>query len=217
MEAVAFDHWVHRLRFTCKVCHLDIGFAMEANATGMTSADIRERRYCGTCHNGEARLGDQLVFSACASPRHDSDACSRCHNGGERAEARRSFEAISAVLPAERFGNRIDWEKAEAQGLIQPSNFIKGLSPKRPERRVNDDFSLSTAEAGIPNITFSHRKHTVWNGCDVCHPDIFIGGKKGSTQYSMQEMFAGQYCGVCHDTVAFPQKDCQRCHTEPVY
>jgi hypothetical protein len=33
--AVVFDHWLHRSRFTCRVCHVDIGFAMEAKATGV--------------------------------------------------------------------------------------------------------------------------------------------------------------------------------------
>ena len=68
----------------------------------------------------------------------------------------------------------------------------------------------------MPAIIFSHKKHTVWNGCELCHPEIFVGVKKGATKYSMVEIFDGKYCGVCHTNVAFPLLDCQRCHTEPV-
>ncbi len=68
----------------------------------------------------------------------------------------------------------------------------------------------------MPDIIFSHRKHTDWNGCDTCHPDIFIGVKKGKTKYTMIEIFDNKYCGVCHGKVAFPLMGCQRCHTEQV-
>ena len=34
--AVVFDHWLHRSKFTCRLCHVDIGFAMQAKATGIT-------------------------------------------------------------------------------------------------------------------------------------------------------------------------------------
>jgi len=30
---VVFDHWLHRAKFTCRLCHVDIGFAMKAEAT----------------------------------------------------------------------------------------------------------------------------------------------------------------------------------------
>jgi c(7)-type cytochrome triheme protein len=32
----------------------------------------------------------------------------------------------------------------------------------------------------------------------------------------MIEIFDGKYCGVCHGKVAFPNLDCQRCHSQPV-
>ena len=33
LPPVVFDHWVHRSMFTCRLCHVDIGFAMAAGAT----------------------------------------------------------------------------------------------------------------------------------------------------------------------------------------
>jgi hypothetical protein len=43
LSPVVFDHWLHRAKFTCRVCHIDIGFAMTANGTKMTAAIRRER------------------------------------------------------------------------------------------------------------------------------------------------------------------------------
>ena len=122
----------------------------------------------------------------------------------------------SPKFPKERFGNGIDWEKAEADGHIKPLDFLEGVSIPRKSLTVQKDFSLDTKVEGMPAIIFSHKKHTVWNGCEVCHPEIFIGVKKGATKYSMIEIFDGKYCGVCHGKVAFPTLDCQRCHTKPV-
>ena len=33
LSPVVFDHWLHRAKFTCRLCHVDIGFAMKAEAT----------------------------------------------------------------------------------------------------------------------------------------------------------------------------------------
>ena len=30
---VVFDHWLHRAKFTCRLCHVDIGFGMKAGAS----------------------------------------------------------------------------------------------------------------------------------------------------------------------------------------
>jgi c(7)-type cytochrome triheme protein len=92
---------------------------------------------------------------------------------------------------------------------------LEGVSKKLTPLAVRKDFTLETKLAGIPEIIFSHRKHTVWNGCEMCHPDIF-GVNKGATKYTMVEISAGRYCGVCHGKVAFPIRDCQKCHLKPV-
>jgi hypothetical protein len=31
----------------------------------------------------------------------------------------------------------------------------------------------------------------------------------------MTKIAAGEYCGRCHDRVAFPLTDCLRCHVKP--
>ena len=39
MKSVVFPHWVHRTKFTCKVCHNDMGFPMKAGASDIKMAE----------------------------------------------------------------------------------------------------------------------------------------------------------------------------------
>jgi len=216
LAPVAFDHWLHRANATCRVCHIDIGFAMEANGTEIRAADNIRGYFCGTCHNGKVLYDGKPLFSACEKDASNGAiaACQRCHNNGDTPDLEDRFYKFAANLPKERQGNGIDWEQAEAQGLVTPTDYIEGLSTEAPDLAQIEDFALTSKIEGMPDIIFSHAKHTVWNGCEVCHPDIFLGVRKGATTYSMIDLFEGKYCGVCHDSVAFPQTDCQRCHTK---
>ena len=216
LAPVAFDHWLHRANATCRVCHIDIGFAMEANGSEIRSTDNMEGYFCGTCHNGTTLYKGEPLFKACSKESAESDVaeCQRCRNNGETPEVAMKFRQFIKKLPKDRQGNGIDWEEAEAKGLVSPTDYIEGLSVPGPDMAEVADFELSSKIEGMPDIIFSHEKHTVWNGCEVCHPEIFLGVKKGATTYSMIDLFEGRYCGVCHDTVAFPQTDCQRCHTK---
>jgi c(7)-type cytochrome triheme protein len=218
LAPVVFDHWVHRSRYTCRLCHVDIGFAMKAGTTGIKAVDNMKGFYCGTCHNGKMAADGRKVFEACSkkSTQDDTNRCDRCHSEGKMVRREHDFESLAGRLPKERFGNGINWEKAEEEGLVKPVDFIEGVSIKKPSLTIQKDFALGAKVEGMPDIVFSHKKHTVWNGCELCHPEIFIGVKKGATKYSMVEIFEGRYCGACHTTVAFPLTDCQRCHTKPV-
>jgi c(7)-type cytochrome triheme protein len=215
---VVFEHWIHRSMFTCRVCHVDIGFAMKTNASGIKPADIQRGYYCGSCHNARMMHGDRPVFAGCG-PRNtaeDQKRCERCHSYGKVVRSEYDFTRFSANLPKERFGNGIDWEKSEQLGLIKPADLVEGISIKRNSLAVQKDFALNPKLEGMPDIIFSHKKHTVWNGCELCHPEIFFGVKKGATKYTMVDIFEGKSCGACHSTVAFPAMDCQRCHSKPV-
>jgi c(7)-type cytochrome triheme protein len=218
---VVFDHWVHRSRFTCRLCHVDIGFAMEAGGTDITAAKNRQGLYCGACHDGKRPIGDRKIFAACSEgitgiTKEESLRCDRCHSRGKKVAREYNFAAFSEKLPKTFFGNRINWEEAEAKGLIKPVDFLEGVSIQRPSLKAQKDFSIEAKASWIGKVLFSHKKHAIWNGCEVCHPEIFPNVKKGETKYSMLEIVGGQYCGVCHDKVAFSLQDCQRCHTQPV-
>jgi hypothetical protein len=39
LAPVVFEHWIHRSKFTCRVCQVDVGFAMRADATDIKAAD----------------------------------------------------------------------------------------------------------------------------------------------------------------------------------
>jgi c(7)-type cytochrome triheme protein len=212
-----FDHWVHRSKYTCKLCHVDLAFTMKRNGSGITAAENMKGAFCGACHNGTRLYGKDVIFQACTKEftKEDVKRCERCHQTGRNPKKQQAFAAFAQDLPKARFSNGINWEKAEEMGMIKPIDFLEGISFKQDQLPVQKDFSLASKVGGMPDIIFSHKKHVVWNGCEVCHPDIFAV-KKGTTKYSMTDMFEGKYCGVCHDTVAFAQIDCQRCHTKPV-
>ena len=62
-----FPHWFHRVRFACRTCHTDLGFAMKAGGNGIDMASISSGAFCGACHDGS------LAWSA--------ENCHLCHTG----------------------------------------------------------------------------------------------------------------------------------------
>lgn len=67
MRPVIFPHWFHRMRFTCKVCHADLGFQFKAGGSGINMSKVIEGQFCGACHNGEIAWG--------------IENCNTCHSG----------------------------------------------------------------------------------------------------------------------------------------
>lgn len=67
IRPVVFPHWFHRIRFRCKVCHADLGFAFKAGGNKIDMAKIIDGKFCGACHNGE------VAWSV--------ENCSMCHSG----------------------------------------------------------------------------------------------------------------------------------------
>ncbi len=208
---VVFKHWFHRTKYTCRVCHVDIGFAMEANGSDIREADNKNHLYCGSCHNGKVAFGPTTREKVVTEVQN----CERCHSYGKDVKFKYEFNEYLKNFPPARFGNRVDWLKAEEKGLIKPSDALEGLTIKRAAIPRPKDFEIKTANPGMPDIIFSHRIHADINGCELCHPEVF-GAKRGSTKYTMQDVFAGKFCGSCHGKVAFPNSDCQLCHLKEV-
>jgi len=209
MAPVVFDHWLHRAKYTCRLCHVDIGFGLKGNATGITAADNAKGVYCGACHNGKT------AFAACGPDKADK-RCERCHSQGRNVKPANDFATFTAKFPKDKFGNGVNWEKAAEDGLITLSDKLPGVSIDQPAKSVQSDFTIKPKTAGTGEIIFSHKKHVLWNGCEVCHPEVFKGGKRGAQVYTMDEIKQKKFCGVCHTTVAFPLEDCGRCHAKPV-
>jgi c(7)-type cytochrome triheme protein len=214
---VAFDHWRHRARFTCRLCHVDVGFAMRAGATEVSATSNRDGYHCGACHDGKRAIRGQVLFPACDGTRRvePGSACARCHRAPDAARARREFEAFARELPRDWAG-LVDWEKAEASGKIRPADFLEGVSIKRTPIRNRLEITIASRASWMGNVLFSHPKHAVWNGCEVCHPDIFPNGGE-ARRYTMLDINSGEACGACHDKVAFPLAGCERCHVKPVH
>ncbi|RMF83154.1 MAG: hypothetical protein D6739_07595 [Nitrospirae bacterium] len=209
---VVFDHWNHRLRYTCRLCHVDLGFALVAGETDVREADNRNHRYCGACHDGKE------AFGWLRSERgHTVKQCDRCHSLGRKVVRSDDFDTLTRDLPHTPYGNHVDWVGAEREGKIHLKDALPGITRVRRPIRYEGETVLHAREFDMPDILFSHRKHAVWNGCELCHPSIF-GVARGATRYTMQEIFDGRYCGACHGKVSFPVDfDCRLCHTKDVF
>lgn len=53
MRPVVFPHWFHRIRFSCKACHADLGIQFKAGGNDINMVKIIDGQFCGACHNGE--------------------------------------------------------------------------------------------------------------------------------------------------------------------
>jgi c(7)-type cytochrome triheme protein len=214
---VGFDHWRHRARFTCRLCHVDVGFAMRAGATEVSAASNRDGYHCGACHDGKRSIRGKVVFPACDGSQRvePGGTCARCHRRPDAVRARKEYDRFAQELPRDWAG-LVDWEKAEAAGLVRPADFLEGVSIKRDVIRNRLEVTIASKASWMSSVLFSHPKHAVWNGCEVCHPDIFPNAGGQERRYSMLSIYAGEACGACHDKVAFPLAGCERCHVKPV-
>ena len=210
---VVFEHWLHRSKFTCRVCHVDIGFAMVANGTGIDAKTNNEGFYCGACHDGKRQLGGVLMFRACAPERAaNSDAtCSRCHTS-TKTKHKYTYAQFAAKLPKARYG--VDWMAAEKAGILQPIDIVEGVSIPKERIKNREDLAIRPNIEWFTGIHFSHELHSKWNGCELCHPEIFPTKKDGAANISMYQIAKGRYCGACHVKVAFPVNGCNQCHSK---
>jgi c(7)-type cytochrome triheme protein len=207
--AVVFDHWLHRSKFTCRVCHVDVGFAMEANATGISASTNRQGFHCGACHDGKKQFDGKTLFTACAETGSGTQ-CDYCHSLGKKVARQYEYKKFTARLPKGVYG--VNWEAAEKSGAIKLVDFVEGISVKKAHMQSRKDFLIDSPIPWVEPIEFSHEKHSIWNGCELCHPEIFPTAQKGTIRFSMFSNIEGQYCGACHGKVAFPLNHCQGCH-----
>jgi len=112
-------------------------------------------------------------------------------------------------LPVDAYGF-VDWSEALRQGLISPRDSISG-SRGRGQRPAGDILIRSKMDF-MPDVLFPHSSHTAWLKCSNCHPKIFKK-KAGANPISMTAIWKGRFCGRCHDHVAFPIRNCFKCHS----
>ncbi len=66
LDGGSFPHWVHRIRYRCKTCHMQI-FEPRQGANRITMADIGAGQACGVCHDGQTAFASGF------------GECERCH------------------------------------------------------------------------------------------------------------------------------------------
>ncbi len=112
-------------------------------------------------------------------------------------------------FPTNRIGE-VDWMVAINQKMVTPRSDVQGRT--KPELLDLDIIMKDTR--GMDYVRFPHLAHTKWLACKNCHDKIFKP-KIGAQDINMNKIFSGQYCGVCHDRVAFSVFICENCHSVP--
>jgi len=117
-----------------------------------------------------------------------------------------------AKLPKDKYG-LVDWAVAIKSGMLKPLDSLEpGAAPAPP---FNLDIVVHTKSNFMPDVVFPHYTHTLWLTCTNCHVQIFQMKAGGNPDMTMPKIAAGEYCGRCHNRVAFPLTDCTRCHVKP--
>lgn len=199
VKPVFFSHWSHRLKYSCRVCHLELDFEFLKNSTEITEQDNLQGRYCGACHDGKEVFGHTK-----------KEDCEKCHSGS-KSEGQERFEALTGGFPRTFYGNRIDWVAAEAEGRMKPKYSLRGDTPPT-ETDFKRRLELKAEWSFIPPAYFPHEPHTAILDCANCHPAIFNIEKNTTPDFRMDFILQRRFCGVCHLDVAFPLDDCNRCH-----
>ena len=86
IRPVIFPHWFHRIRYSCKTCHSDLGFQMKAGASQVNMLKIINGEYCGACHNG------QIAWSV--------ENCELCHSAKSKTPTQVHKGAVIELKPA---------------------------------------------------------------------------------------------------------------------
>ncbi len=68
LPRAVFPHWVHRMRYRCKVCHMEV-FEPRVGANVVTMRAIADGQFCGACHDGATAFRPSI------------DNCQQCHRG----------------------------------------------------------------------------------------------------------------------------------------
>ncbi|HEX9020122.1 MAG TPA: c(7)-type cytochrome triheme domain-containing protein [Nitrospirota bacterium] len=198
---VLFSHRLHRVKYTCRVCHGELDFSMKASDTGVVcGGGEMTGKYCTICHDNKTAFGPKGTDG--------EKNCRRCHSADESPDWKKYAE-LKQKLPPALYGDEINWAKALTDGLIRPKKSLRSdFKPVILDRTL----TLRAEMSGIPPAVFPHKIHSEWLDCDICHPDIFNIKKKTTKHFSMWRILNKEFCGVCHLSVAFPMNECERCH-----
>jgi c(7)-type cytochrome triheme protein len=81
---------------------------------------------------------------------------------------------------------------------------------------VPADKTIEFIQSPMGKVIFDGKVHNqAVKSCQECHKtDVFPKMQKGAVTITMQDIYKGKYCGVCHNgTVTFnATENCTRCH-----
>lgn len=123
---------------------------------------------------------------------------------------------VESNLPKDKFG-LIDWAKAVRDNAVKP-RFSLDPAVTQDDEPMDLDIVIETKSDFVNDVLYPHKIHTYWLKCEICHGTV--GGAiftpaRGTNNMTMTGISQGQWCGRCHNKIAFPLADCKRCHSVP--
>ena len=143
--------------------------------------------------------------------------CSLCHVSPKKqkvAYVDPIYDDLATRLPADKYGDRLDWGKALKEEKIKPKHSLYENTPHTSmplPARLEKPLYWYTNVSGI-YVAFPHEEHIAWLDCSNCHPDLFTSENMATESFDKEKNLYGMFCGACHMTVAFPMDGCNRCH-----
>ena len=242
---VVFPHWFHRIRYRCNVCHEDIFVLRAGGNDINMARISEGGKQCGVCHNGliaweplECDRCHSLEPGWSGGPIQYSV---RGERGKERTLKERALDikignrakpysnivklasgwhpkALSeSGLPLDKFG-LVDWAQAVRNKIIAPVWNLDPDAGADSARSRNTRILFKTRSEFVADVLFPHDVHSYWLQCKICHETrggAIFEEKVGAAAIDMVGIGKGKWCGRCHDRVAFPISDCNRCHNRP--
>jgi c(7)-type cytochrome triheme protein len=197
-KAVLFTHWTHRMLYTCRVCHFELGFPMGVNEIDITMEKNRNGEFCGFCHDGKEVFGTT------------EEDCPKCHNGGEQLDYGEKLDQLS-WLPESPDGNKVDWSAALDDGVITPLPCLDNETCQAFDMDFPEEIEMVSETEDLAPVIFPHARHTLWLDCLNCHPGNVIQ-RGGKVKFPTQSKYRRDFCRGCHSRIAFPMDICARCH-----
>ena len=218
LAPVVFEHWLHRAKYTCRLCHVDVGFAMKAG--GHRHPRRRQREAACTAApattTGPSPRGER-VFAACRPPGapRSRGRCARCHSwGGTRSAAttsRRSRRACPAALrQRHRLGGGGGGAAHQARGL--PGG---RLDPAAAAPRAEGLRALPEAPGDAGHHLLAREAHGLERLRAVPPRDLRRREAGGDEVLDGRDL-RGKVLRRMPRHRRLPALDCQRCHSKPV-
>lgn len=85
VRPVIFPHWFHRIRYSCKACHADLGIKFKTGGNEIDMVKVIDGEYCGACHNGN------IAWPV--------ENCNLCHTGKPGTLTQAIGNTINPMLP----------------------------------------------------------------------------------------------------------------------